>query len=92
VLALLADKGYDTNAIIEAARAAGIEVCIPPKSNRIEQREYDKELYKWRYIVENAFQMLKEWRDIATRYAKMTCSFLAALQIRCLLRYLKWVG
>jgi transposase len=91
VLALLADKGYDTNAIVEYARKAGIEVCIPPKSNRKEQREYDEDLYKWRHIVENAFQMLKEWRGIATRYAKKTCSYLAAVQIRCLLKYLRRV-
>ena len=92
VVALLADKGYDINAIIEYAREAGIEVCIPPKSNRKEQREYDKELYKYRHIVENAFLMLKRWRGIATRYAKNTCSFLAAVRIRCLHNYLtEWM-
>ena len=90
VLALLADKGYDVNTIIEYARKMGIEVCIPPKSNRIEQREYDEELYKYRYIVEKAFLMLKGWRGIATRYAKKTSSFLAAVRMRCLLDYLKW--
>ena len=90
VLALLADRGYDVNSIIEAARAAGVEVCIPPKSNRIEQREYDKELYKYCHIVENTFQMLKEWRGIATRYATNTCSFLAAVRIKLLLNYLRW--
>jgi len=35
-------------------------------------------------LVENAFLMLKRWRGIATRYAKTTASFLAAVQIRCL--------
>ena len=90
VLALLADRGYDVNKIIDLAREAGIEVCIPPKKNRKVQRAYDKELYKWRHIVENAFLMLKQWRGIATRYAKRTCSFLAAVRIRCLLDYLKY--
>ena len=82
--ALLADRGYDTNAIIEAARAAGMEIVIPPKKNRIEQREYDEYLYKLRHLVENAFLMLKRWRGIATRYAKNTASFLAAVHIRCI--------
>jgi len=81
---LLADRGYDTNAIIKAATASGMQVVIPPKKNRKEQREYDKYLYKLRHLVENAFLMLKRWRGIATRYAKNTDSFLAAVHIRCI--------
>jgi transposase len=59
-------------------------VVIPPKKNRKVTREYDKYLYKLRHLVENAFLHLKRWRGIATRYAKNTASFQAALQIRCL--------
>jgi len=81
---LLADKGYDTNEIVEFATNAGMEAVIPPKSNRKEQREYDKELYKKRHIVENVFLWFKRWRGIATRYAKNTLSFLSAVQIRCI--------
>jgi len=43
---LLADRGYDTNAIIEQAKLQGMSPVIPPKNNRQEQRAYDKELYK----------------------------------------------
>ena len=85
---LLADRGYDTNAIIEKAEQAGMEAVIPPKKNRKVQREYDKELYRARHLVENAFLHLKRWRGIATRYAKNTASFLAAVQIRCLVLWL----
>ncbi len=81
---LLADRGYDTNEIIAYATSAGMKVVIPPKRNRKEQREYDKEQYKARHLVENAFLLLKRWRGIATRYAKNTSSFLAAVQIRCI--------
>ena len=81
---LLADRGYDTNAIVEQAYSQGIKPEIPPKNNRIQQREYDKELYKLRHLVENAFLHLKRWRGIATRYAKNSSSFLAAVQIRCI--------
>jgi len=56
-----------------------MEVIIPPKKSRNEQRSYDKELYKLRHLVENAFLNLKRWRGIATRYAKNTSSFLAAV-------------
>ena len=81
---LLADKGYDSNEIIENAEEQGMVVVIPPRKNRMNQRAYDKEIYKLRHLVENAFMHLKRWRGIATRYAKNTASFLAAVQIRCI--------
>jgi transposase len=79
----LADKGYDTDAILAEAQANGMTAVIPPKKNRINPREYDRALYRLRHLVENAFLHLKRWRGIATRYAKRTSSFLAAVQIRC---------
>lgn len=81
---LLADRGYDTNQILAYAVAAGMKVVIPAKRNRKEQRDYDHYLYRLRHLVENAFLHLKRWRGIATRYAKNTSSFLAAVQIRCI--------
>jgi transposase len=81
---LIADKGYDSNAIVEQAQAAGMEVVIPPKKNRKNPREYDRYLYRLRHLVENAFLHLKRWRGIATRYAKNSSSFLAAVHIRCI--------
>ena len=85
---LLADRGYDTDAILEEAQAAGMEAVIPPKKNRKEQREYKKHLYQFRHLVENAFLHLKGWRGIATRYAKNLSSFVAAVQIRCIALWL----
>ena len=81
----MADRAYDTDAIIEKAKASGMEVVIPPKKNRKDQRSYDKYLYKLRHLVENAFLSIKRWRGIATRYSKNASSFLAAVQIRCIL-------
>jgi transposase len=66
------------------AQRAAMEVVIPPKKNRKEQLAYDKYLYKLRHLVENAFLLLKRWRGIATRYARNTSSFVAAVQIRCI--------
>jgi transposase len=85
---LLADRGYDTNAIVEQATRQGMAPVIPPKKNRTVQRHYDKALYKLRHLVENAVLHLKRWRGIATRYAKTASSFLAAVQIRCLALWL----
>jgi len=81
---LLADRGYDSNKIIEKAISQRMKVVIPPKKNRRVQRDYDHYLYKIRHLVENAFLHLKRWRGIATRYAKNTSSFIAAVQIRCI--------
>jgi len=86
---LLADRAYDSNEIIEKARQQGMNSVIPPKRNRKEQRPYDKALYKHRHLIENAFRYLKRWRGIATRFAKNTSSFLAAVQIRCIVL---WTG
>ena len=81
---LLADRGYDSNKIIEKAVLQQMKIVIPPKKNRRVQRDYDHYLYKLRHLVENAFLHLKRWRGIATRYAKNTSSFIAAVQIRCI--------
>lgn len=81
---LLADKAYDSDNIIEQAIQQGMGVVIPPRKNRKALRKYDEELYKLRHLVENAFLHLKRWRGIATRYAKNTASFLAAVHIRCI--------
>ena len=85
---LLADKGYDSKEIIDKAVSQNMNVVIPPKKNRKEQRDYDKYLYKLRHLVENAFLHLKRWRGIATRYAKTTSSFIAAVRIRCIALWL----
>jgi transposase len=81
---LIADKGYDSDAIVDQANGQGMVAVIPPRKNRTTQRPYDEDLYKLRHLVENAFLHLKRWRGIATRYAKHTASFLAAVQIRCI--------
>ena len=86
---LLADKGYDTNEMVAAVVARGIKPVIPPKSNRREQRDYDSDLYKLRHLVENAILQLKQWRGVATRYAKRGASFLSICQIRALVIWTK---
>lgn len=81
---LLADKGDDSDAIIDQASSQGLKPVLPPKQNRTLPRPYDEDLYKLRHLIETAFLHLKQWRGIATRYAKNSASFLAAVQLRCL--------
>ena len=86
---LIADKAYDTNIIIDTAKQSNINPVIPSKRNRIIQRKIDTDLYKLRHIIENTFQKFKEWRGIATRYAKNTKSYFAALCLKALLMWVK---
>ena len=62
-------------------KKTGVNIVIPPKSNRIEQRKYDEELYKTRHLIENFFAKLKQFRGIATRYDKTAANFLGGIHI-----------
>ena len=86
---LLGDRGYDTNKIIDFAMSNGMQTVIPPKKNRVKQRNYDKFIYKIRHLVENAFLKLKRWRGIATRYAKSVSAFRGSVIISCIFLWLK---
>jgi transposase len=81
---LFADRGYDTNEILEFAENQGMTAIIPPKKNRKVQRDYDNHLYKKRHLVENAFLHLKRMRGVATRYAKTTRAFRGAVILSCI--------
>ena len=63
---LLVDRDYDTNQIIAYVAGAGLDIVIPAKRNRKQQRDYDHYLYRLRHFLENAFLHLKRWRSIAT--------------------------
>ena len=77
---VIADTAYDADArVLAPLTAAGKTAVIPPKSNRKIQREYDRELYKLRHLIENFFLKLKQYRGIATRYDKTDQNFLAAI-------------
>ena len=77
--ALLADKGYDADAVREELTKAGIEAVIPAKRNRKNPAPHDAEKYKWRNLIERLFSKLKNWRRVATRYdkSKESCSALS---------------
>ena len=80
--AIIADKAYDAQErVIEPLIEAGKAVVIPPRSTRKEPRSYDKHLYQARYLIENFFARLKQYRAIATRYDKTACNFLGALHL-----------
>lgn len=80
----IADKGYDSEAIRDRARAAGMNPVIPRKSNSTKPNpEFDEHLYKLRHLVENLFARLKHFRSIATRYEKLARNFRAMVFLAC---------
>ena len=79
---LLADKAFDADErVIEPLLAQGKSFVIPPKANRKVQRDFDRDAYKARHLIENFFCKLKEYRAIATRYDKTARNFLAAIHL-----------
>jgi len=86
----IADKGYDSEAIRDQARAAGMNPVIPRKSNSKKPNpEFDAYLYRLRHLVENLFAKLKHFRSIATRYEKLARNFKAMVFLACTLIWLR---
>ena len=78
---LLADKGYDANAVRDTAAQKGAWANIPPKSNRKDKVCFSPYLYRARNLVERYFNKIKHFRRIATRYDKLEANYLAALKM-----------
>lgn len=79
--ALIADKAFDSNAIRATLNERGATAVIPNNGSRASAIPYDKQMYKWRHLVENFFQKIKEFRRIATRYDKTDTSYKAAVHL-----------
>jgi transposase len=86
---LLADKGYDTDAIRAFLKKRGIKAVIPGKANRKKKIRHDKKAYRGRNVVERCFCRLKDFRRIATRYDKLAQNYLSALCFVATLTY--WI-
>jgi len=86
---VLADKAFDADKrVIEPLLAAGKTPVIPPKRNRTRPRDYDRDLYQARHLIENFFCRLKQFRAIATRYDKRAVNFLAGVYLASILTWL----
>jgi len=75
VQAVIGDKGYDSNEIVEGVIAKGAQAVIPPRSNHINPRDCNYALYAERHRIECFFSKLKHYRGIATRYCKRARNF-----------------
>jgi transposase len=86
---VIGDKGYDSDALVAAIQAKGAEAVIPPKKNRKVQREYDRDRYKDRNLVERFFSKVKQYRRVATRYEKTAPNFLAFVHVASIMILLR---
>ncbi|MEZ5772420.1 MAG: IS5 family transposase [Defluviimonas denitrificans] len=75
--ALLADKAFDSNWIIADMNERGAKIVISQRPQRLEPLAIDEEMYKWRHLIENYFQKLKEFKRIAMRSDKTDTSYAA---------------
>ena len=79
--ALIGDKAYDANPLLETLARRDITPVIPPKDNRKMPRTCDFALYCERNLVERFFNKLKHFRAIATRYDKLARNFFAGVYL-----------
>ncbi len=89
---VLADKGYDADAILADLDAIDIAPVIPAKRNRKAQRPIDGHIYALRNLVERCFSKLKHSRRLATRYDKTASSFLGFVIIAAIRLWIKHFG
>lgn len=79
--AVLADKAFDSNWIIEDMNARGAKIVISQRPQRLQPLVIDDEMYKWRHLIENYFQKMKEFKRIAMRSDKMDSSYTAMINL-----------
>lgn len=80
---VIGDKGYDADHFVSSIEGMGAQAVIPPRSNRLNPRDYDRHWYEDRNLAERFFNKIKQFRRIATRYEKLDRNFLAILHLVC---------
>ena len=86
---LLMDRAYEGNETRQLALDLGFIPVVPPKSNRVEPWEYDREMYKRRNEVERLFRRLKGFRRIFSRFEKLDVMFIAFIHFALIIEALR---
>ena len=81
--ALLADKAFDANWIIDELNERGAKIVISQRPRRLQPLTIDLEVYKWRHLIENFFAKLKEFKGIAMRSEKTDRNFSSMIYLAC---------
>jgi transposase len=97
---VIADKAYSHPSTRCALRARGIAFCCPERADQIARRTakgpaggrppaFDQGIYKKRNVVERCFGRLKQFRGLATRYAKRVAYYRAEVVIATIALWLR---
>jgi transposase len=86
---VIADRGYDSQAVVRAIEATGAEAVIPTQKDRKVQRGIDRERYKDRNLAERFWARVKQYRRVATRYEKTARNFLALVHVASIMILLR---
>jgi transposase len=86
---VIADKGYDSRAVVQEIESREAEAVIPSLKNRAEQRDYDRDRYKDRNLAERFWAKAKQYRRVATRYEKTARNFLAFIHVASIMILLR---
>jgi transposase len=84
---MLGDNAYDSAELRDDLDERGTKPVIPNRSNRKQPFCFNKRLYKLRWHIEAAFNRLKDFRHIATRYDRLAQNYLGSV---CLTAALVW--
>jgi len=87
--AVLADKAYDTNALLACIANKQAKAIIPPKTTRKLQRLFDRHQYRNRNVIERFFARIKQFRCVATRYDKISSRFASFVVLTASLLWLQ---
>jgi transposase len=79
--ARLGDKAFDADWLRADLDDRGAATVIPPKANRRTAIPFDRDMYRWRHLIENTFATPKEFRAVATRYDKTDTSYTATIHL-----------
>lgn len=86
--ALAGDKGYSSSNLRSWLQDREITAVIPKRSDEMGPNDYDKDLYRERPKIEQTINRLKRFRRVATRYEKLTSSYLAMVTLAMILEWL----
>ncbi len=78
---VVADRGYDADALLDLIRRSGAKAHIPSTRQRRVHRSVSRRIYRQRNLIERYFNKLKHFRRIATRFDKLARNFLAAVAL-----------
>jgi transposase len=90
-LPMLMDRAYEGNETRQLVLDLGMIPVVPPKSNRLDPWEYDREMYKKRNEVERLFRRLKGFRRIFSRFEKLDVVLLGFLNFALIVEALRVV-